>query len=392
MPGVVTTDLTAPSAPSRPPGPLSFHGSCSPGSSSSWSLAWSSRCPLGCGQRIPRSSGSRKPVWRLRIPQEEGSHSPHLPDGQMKVCLVGPLSWSRPGGQQAGSRGPVAPSRPAHPEPPREAPTGLGCFFMASASFLFSSVKMMSKNSSSALVTSSSRFKMGGSSLSSSSRPSALPFSFRRISRCLASRIFSRRVSRSNIWGTGTGRPWEWRVGGPGSQRRGASGLPSLCSRQPHRALLPADGKKAGAKYWSWEEGSRDAKSRSSKEYQAPDAGVKHALWGCARRCPWTPRGPAQWWDCTPGGARRASQDLNTRAFQPLWVPHGSGEASSGLPARATNLSAPAPPSPEQSLLAASPLVSAKSSSDRLGCPKCILFTTRQKDRVTPLGSAAEET
>ena len=67
-------------------------------------------------------------------------------------------------------------------------------------------------------------------------------------------------------------------MGGPGSQRRGASGLPSLCSRQPHRALLPADGKKAGAKYWSWEEGSRDAKSRSSKEYQAPDAGVKHAL------------------------------------------------------------------------------------------------------------------
>ena len=320
MLGGVTTDLTAPSAPSRPPGPLSFHGSCSP-ASSSWSLAWSSRCPLGCGQRIPRSSGSQKPVWRLRIPQEEGSHSPHLPDGQRKVRLVGPLSRSCPGGQQAGSRGPMAPSRPAHPEPPREAPTGLGCFFMASASFLFSSVKMISKNSSSALVTSSSRFKMGGSSLSSSSRPSALPFSFRRISRCLASRIFSRRVSRSNIWGTGTGRPWERRVGGPGSQRRGASGLPSLCSRQPHRALLRADGKKAEAKYWGWEEGSRDAKSRRSKEYQAPDAGVKHALRGCARRCPWAPGGPAQWWDRTP---RRSQEGLPGSQHQGISTPLGT--------------------------------------------------------------------
>lgn len=96
LPGGVTTDLVGPSAPSRPPGPLSFHSSCSPGSSSRWSLAWSSRCPLGCRQRILRSSRSWKPVWRLRIPQEEGSHSPHLPDGQRKVCLVGPTCSGLP--------------------------------------------------------------------------------------------------------------------------------------------------------------------------------------------------------------------------------------------------------------------------------------------------------
>ena len=71
MPGGVTTDLTAPSAPSRPPGPLSFHGSCSPGSSSSWSLAWSSRCPLGCGQRIPRSSGAESLFGDLEFPRRK---------------------------------------------------------------------------------------------------------------------------------------------------------------------------------------------------------------------------------------------------------------------------------------------------------------------------------
>ena len=77
---------------------------------------------------------------------------------------------------------------------------------------------------------------------------------------------------------------------------------------------------------------------------------------------PGAPGGPAQRGTARSGRARRACQDLSTRAFQRLWVPHGSREVFPGLPARVTDLSPPAPPSPEQSLPAASLLASAKPS------------------------------
>ena len=87
-----------------------------------------------------------------------------------------------------------------------------------------------------------------------------------------------------------------------------------------------------------------------------PDAGVKHVPWGVQSCIP----GPPEDQFARPGGARRASQNLSTRAFQPLSVAHGYGKASPGLLARVTDLSAPAPPSPDQSLPAASPLASVK--------------------------------
>lgn len=59
-----------------------------------------------------RSVGTQEPTthfskagqspWTLKIPQEEGSHSSHLLDGQVKVHLLRPLARGHPGGQRAG--------------------------------------------------------------------------------------------------------------------------------------------------------------------------------------------------------------------------------------------------------------------------------------------------